>query len=317
MNFCEKKTHIFGPVPSRRLGRSLGIDVVPFKYCSFDCIYCQLGKTTCLTTKRQNFVDPENIIKEVETKLNDDNSIKPDVLTISGSGEPTLCLGLDKIINGLKKISDIPIVVLTNSSLLWQDEVQQEIINADIVIPSLDAGEEKIFKHINRPSSTLDFNKIIEGLISFRKIFQQKIWLEVFLISGVNAIHADVKRISDWVNLIKPDKVQLNTVSRPPAEDFTIPASQKVLEKLKGLFDVEAEIITDFSNIHNQKKFTATKEDVLALIKCRPCSIEDIANGLGIHRNEVLKYIGNLLEINTIKEKRINHNIFYTVTCKK
>lgn len=302
MQKSENINYIFGPVPSRRLGRSLGIDIVPFKTCSFDCIYCQLGRTTCKTMQRDNFINHDTVLKQLAKKLSTSEKNKPDIITLSGSGEPTLCRNLDKLIDGIKNITDIPVAVLTNSSLLMTEDVQQEICCADLVIPSLDAGDEKMFKHINRPVEELSFSEVAEGLISFRKNFKNKIWLEVFLIGGMNAVRADVEKIAEYVRLIKPDKIQLNTVARPPVEDYAFSVKKEVLQKLAKLFDPAAEIVAHFNTTEKEEYFSVTAEDIEALLKRRPCTARDISEGLNLHLNETVKYIEELLKNNRIRK---------------
>ena len=155
------KTYVFGPVPSRRLGRSLGVDLVPFKTCSFDCLYCQLGKTTCRTIERREWAPLDEVIEQVKEKL----SAKPDYITLSGSGEPTLYSRLDEAIDRIKRLTDTPVAVLTNGSLLWMDEVQRQLAAADLVMPSLDAGDETTFQLVNRPHESLHFEQVLSGLI--------------------------------------------------------------------------------------------------------------------------------------------------------
>ena len=171
--------YVFGPVPSRRLGRSLGVDLVPLKTCSYDCIYCQLGRTTCKTIERKEWVPLDAVLNELEGKL----STRPDYITLSGSGEPTLYSRLDEVIERIKSITDIPVAVLTNGSLLWQEDVQQQLAAADLVMPSLDAGDPATFHLVNRPHEALTFEKMLSGLIAFRQHFHGRYWLEVLLLT--------------------------------------------------------------------------------------------------------------------------------------
>ncbi len=169
-------TYIFGPVPSRRLGRSLGVDLVPFKTCSYDCIYCQLGRTTNQTVERREWVPLDAVLAELRGKL----ASQPDYITLSGSGEPTLYSRLDELIDGIRAMTEVPIAVLTNGSLLWQPEVRSKLLRAHLVIPSLDAGDERTFQAIDRPHGTISFKRMLWGLIDFRREYQGQYWLEVF-----------------------------------------------------------------------------------------------------------------------------------------
>jgi len=180
-----ERKYIFGPVPSRRLGRSLGVDLVPYKTCTFDCIYCDLGRTTRKTTSRQSYVPPEEIQGELEFSLSVLEK-KPDYITLSGSGEPTLNTNIGEIIQRIKEITSIPIAILTNSSLFSLDEVRSDLSEADLVLPSLDAITPALFEYINRPALSLKIEEIISGLIQFRKQYRGQIWLEVLFCRGVN-----------------------------------------------------------------------------------------------------------------------------------
>ena len=248
---------IFGPVPSRRLGRSLGVDLVPFKTCTYDCIYCQLGKTTNKTIERKEWVHIDVIMEQLRAKLNS----KPDYITLSGSGEPTLYSRLEELISKIKQITDIPVAVLTNGSLLWMPEVRSALKVADLVVPSLDAGSGHIFQYVNRPVSGVTFDKMLEGLIKFSDEYDGKYWLEVLLIAGVTTTEAEINRLKSFVACIRPDKVQINTVTRPPAEDFAEPVPQKQLQAIAQKIYEKAEVIAGYSGVHKQQDFSACRED--------------------------------------------------------
>ena len=305
----KKQEYIFGPVPSRRLGRSLGIDLVPFKTCTYDCIYCQLGRTTNKTIRRKEWVSLETVIEQLKRKLNS----KPDYITLSGSGEPTLFFGLEELIHRIKDITDIPVAVLTNGSLLFLPEVRSALKFADLVIPSLDAGSNRIFQYANRPHRGITFKKVLDGLAKFRAEYTGKYWLEVFLLAGVTTTEVEISKLANCVNSICPDKVQVNTVTRPPAEDFAERVPEKQLESLATQLYWNSEIIANYSSVHKQQEFTVRREDVLRLVKRRPCSIEDIAAGLGLHRNEVVKYIEELFSEGKVEEKLQNSKLYYKV----
>ena len=302
-----KKEYIFGPVPSRRLGRSLGIDLIPFKTCTYDCIYCQLGRTTNKTIERKEWVPVDCIIEQLSNKLDS----KPDYITLSGSGEPTLYSRLGELIFRIKEITDIPIAVLTNGSLLWMQEVRSALKSADLVIPSLDAGSNYKFQYVNRPHSDITIRKMLEGLVKFREVYTGQYWLEVFLLAGVTTPEMEINRLKTYINSIHPDRVQVNTVIRPPGEDFATRVPEKRLEMIaKELYD-KAEVIADYSNVHKQHDFSVRRKDVLMLLQRRPCSIEDIAAGLGIHRNEVVKYVEELFSEDKIEAEQQNLRLYY------
>ena len=207
---------VFGPVPSRRLGRSLGVDLVPRKTCSFDCVYCQVGRTTRRTVARSVLAPRAEAIKELRNRLQE--GAEADVITLAGSGEPTLHAELGAVIDDIKAISDLPVAVLTNGSLLFDRGVRADCAKADLVLPSLDAGDEATFQAVNRPEPSLTLARVADGLVAFRREFDGPIWLEVFLVEGVNASREQVRKIGEWVETIRPDKVHLNTAVRPTAE---------------------------------------------------------------------------------------------------
>lgn len=303
----NKQEYIFGPVPSRRLGRSLGVDLVPFKTCTYDCIYCQLGGTTNKTVQRKEWIPIESILGQLKVKLDS----KPDYITLSGSGEPTLHSRLDELIAGIKYLTDIPIAVLTNGSLLWLPEVRNALKSADLIVPSLDAGSSPIFQYVNRPHRDITFHKMIEGLVKFRDIYNGQYWLEVFLLAGVTTPEMEINMLRAYIKSIQPDKIQVNTVTRPPAEEFAESVPQKQLQAITETLHENAEVIADFHKVHSYQEFSAKREDVQILLRRRPCSIADIEAGLGLHRNEVVKYIEELRSENKVQMKSQNHTLYY------
>lgn len=303
----KKRECIFGPVPSRRLGRSLGVDLVPFKTCTYDCIYCQLGRTTNKTLQRKEWLPFDEIISQLKEKLH----LKPDYITLSGSGEPTLFLRCGELINKIKEITNIPVAVLTNGSLLWLPEVRKSLLEADVVIPSLDAGSDRLFQYVNRPHQDISFDKMLDGLVKFRNEYEGKYWLEVFLLAGVTTTKMEINRLKTCISSIQPNKVQVNTVTRPPAESFAEPVPKELLESLAAQLFEHSEVIADYRGVHEKQEFTSQRDDVLTLLKRRPCTVEDIASGLGLHRNEVLKYIEELSVQGKIERKQGPAQLYY------
>jgi len=300
---------IFGPVPSRRLGRSLGVDLVPFKTCTYDCIYCQLGRTTCKTMERKEWVPIDGVLEKLNEKL----CTEPDYITLSGSGEPTLFSRLDELIDRIKAMTRVPVAVLTNGSLLWQEDVRNQLMNADLVIPSLDAGDEALFRLVNRPHEEISFEQMFSGLIDFRRGFRGEYWLEVFVIGAYTAVPGELAKVAKCVDRIRPDRVQLNTVTRPPAEEYAVGVSSERLEELASIFRPCAEIIADFRGVHRQAEFVAGREEILQMLRRRPCSIDDIADGLDMHQNEVVKYIEELNAENLLEESLSAEKLYYKV----
>ncbi len=288
---------VFGPVPSRRLGRSLGVDLVPFKVCSYDCIYCQLGRTTRRTIERTEFFPLESILAEVERAV--ESGPGQDVITLSGSGEPTLYSRIGELVPALKRRAGLPVAVLTNGSLFWDPQVRDDLMEADLVLPSLDAGDERLFRYVNRPHPAISFDRMIRGLQDFRKAYRGQIWLEVFLLAGVTGMEAEVRSIAKVARTLAPDRVQLNTVSRPPAEGFAHPVPPERMETLAAAFEGTVEVL-GVARIPARADLPAARsakeERVLELIRRRPCAVEDIASGLGIHPLEALKLAESLVK---------------------
>ncbi|MCA1808335.1 MAG: radical SAM protein [Kiritimatiellia bacterium] len=299
--------HVFGPVPSRRLGRSLGVDLIPFKTCSYDCIYCQLGRTTHKTVERREYVPLSTVLDELRLKL---KQTRPDYVTLSGSGEPTLYEPLGELIRGIRKITRIPLAVLTNGSLLWEPDVQQALLPADLVVPSLDGGDQSAFEYANRPHRKITFEKMTTGLAEFRKQYKGQLWLEVFLLGGVTAIEAEVAKIASIARRLKPDRIQLNTVTRPPAEDFAFPVQPARLRLLRRIFGRSAEVIAEF----RKPASTTGKADehaVLGMLARRPCTLKDISGGLGLHPTQTGKILEHLLTAQSIEERRTEGQAYF------
>ncbi len=299
--------HVFGPVPSRRLGRSLGVDLVPLKTCSYDCIYCQLGRTTRLTVERREYVPLEAVVADLKAGL----ARNPDYVTLSGSGEPTLYSRLGELIGAIKGLTDIPVAVLTNGSLLWDPQVRRDLAGADLLIPSLDAGDPAVFAAVNRPDPSIDFEAMVEGLAAMRREFNGHFWLEVFILDGYTADDAPVEKLVRQVRRIGPERVQLNTVCRPPAEDFATGVSRQQMDEIARRFTPAAEVIADFRGVHQLGEFTAGREEMLDLLRRRPCTAGGIADGLQMHLNAVAKYLEELITRGLVESSRTGGEVYY------
>jgi wyosine [tRNA(Phe)-imidazoG37] synthetase (radical SAM superfamily) len=306
--------YLFGPVPSRRLGISLGIDLVPLKTCTLNCIYCECGKTTNLTLKRKEYVPLKSVKQEISHYLA--HNLKPDYVTFSGSGEPVLNSAVGDVIQFLKiQAPDIPIAVLTNGTLLFRPLVCNEIKDAAVVIPSLDAATDGVFKKINRPHPQLQIDIIIDGLIWFREVCRGQLWLEIFIVPGLNDTQSELTALKQAIEKIAPDQVQLNTLDRPgPVADIRA-ATRTELERVLDFLQLEnASII---AKAPERKGLTSYRADVesaiLETIARRPCTLEDLTKILGRHTNEVNKYLDVLeadQKINVVKEER---GFFYRI----
>ncbi len=301
----DARSVVYGPVPSRRLGRSLGVDLVPLKTCTYDCIYCQLGRTTHKTMRRSRWIDPELAVAQVRDRLASD----PDVIALAGSGEPTLHAGLGEVIAGIRALTDVPVAVITNGSLLGRRTVRHGLAQADIVLPSLDAADAASWEAVNRPHPSLGFDGLVDGMAAFRQGFAGQIWLEVLLLDGLNGTDEHVERLAALAASTSPDRIQLNTVVRPPAESVARPVPASRLESYAALFKPRAEVIAGTPALHEDQEATAA--DVLTLISRRPCTVADTAAGLGVHQNAALKALTVLVERGEARRRDHDGGCFY------
>lgn len=301
--------YVFGPVPSRRLGRSLGIDLVPFKTCTYDCTYCQLGKTTLKTVECGEYVPLDDVLYELERKLGEGKAL--DYLTLSGSGEPTLFSKLGELISCIKGMTETPLAVLTNGSLLWQEDIRSALAAADLVIPSLDVGDGGLFQAVNRPHTEITFERMVDGLIQFARDFSKTLWLEVLLLDGVTAFASEVAKIAKIADEINPDRVQVSTAVRPPSEEFAHCVSREDLIGFAAAFGQKGEIVGEYHTTGSPDPHSSATSDILALLKRRPCSLQDVARGLGIHPAEATKHLNHLISGGAIAGEIKGEVFFY------
>ncbi len=308
----KKFRYLYGPVPSRRLGRSLGIDLVPHKICTYDCVYCQIGKTTKKTLLRKEYVPEQEVLEEVKTFLMGGSS-SVDYLSLSGSGEPTLHSKIRSIIKGIKKITAIPVAVITNGSLLCEVEVREDLLQADVVLPSLDAVSPEVFMKINRSHKKLSIERIIEGMVEFRKIYKGQIWLEILFCKGVNDTSEELQKMKEVLKRIKPNLIHLNTVVRPPSEKWAVPLSQKEMEQIQTFFSKKASIISEFDRHPSYAMERDIKEEILKILRRRPLSLSDLSKGMGIRQNELDKYVKPMVEEGKIRAREFRDSIYYEI----
>ncbi|UCF85407.1 MAG: radical SAM protein [Desulfobacteraceae bacterium] len=283
---------VFGPVPSRRLGLSLGVDLIPPKTCTFDCLYCQVGRTTSKTIEPRSFVPVHEVVEEIGKKL---LKTGPDAITLAGSGEPTLHAELDQVITSVKKITDIPVVLLTNGSIFWKEEVRQRALNADIIMPTLSSACEPTFRKIHRPHPGIDLSNIIEGLKCLRQDYEGQLFLEVVLLAGINDTEKELGGLKTVVDDINPEKIQLNTVVRPPADKRAMSVDRKRLEDIKMSFGEKAEIVAEIPVEGMGKKSDSLACELLDMIKRRPLKPIDISNVLDLSLADVEDLVKGLL----------------------
>jgi wyosine [tRNA(Phe)-imidazoG37] synthetase (radical SAM superfamily) len=304
--------YLYGPVPSRRLGRSLGVDLVTHKICTYNCIYCQIGRTTKKTLLRKEYVPVKDVLEEVELFVKEEFS-PIDYLSLSGSGEPTLHSKIRSIIKGIKEMTTIPVAVITNGSLLWEREVREDLLQADVVLPSLDAVSPEVFTKINRSHKKLSIEKVIEGMVEFRKIYKGQIWLEILLCKGVNDGKNELLKMKRVVERIQPDFIHLNTVIRPPSEDWVKPLSQKEMENIKALFGERASIISEFDRHLTYVTKEDIKDGILRILKRRPLSIWDLSKWMGIPQKELEEEITSLSQEGRIRSRFHGDLIYYEI----
>jgi wyosine [tRNA(Phe)-imidazoG37] synthetase (radical SAM superfamily) len=304
--------YLFGPVNSRRLGLSLGIDLLPPKICNFNCIYCEVGPTTTFTCERKEYTPTADIIAEIDAFRAAGQQARPvDVYTITASGEPTLHTGLGRVIAHLKATVAKPVAVLTNGSLLFREDVRQELQQADIVIPSLDAAREESFRRINRPAQCADLEEIIAGLRLFAAGFRGELWLEILLAKGINDSPADLAALRQALTEIRPARVQLNTVARPPLEQFARPLTEKELTEIRRLLPGNVEIIVDFRTRQREHERSARKAELLEMLQRRPCTESDICEALNLDGQSTARLLRELTENGDIAQSAHQGKIYY------
>lgn len=272
--------YVFGPVPSRRLGQSLGIDPVPLKTCNWNCVYCQLGRTQPLINERKDYFPPEEIINQVKEALEAHKPGEIDWITFVGSGETTLHASIGAMIRQVKVLTKIPVAVITNGSLLYLPEVRQELQEADAVLPTLDAGNERLYRKINRPHPTLTFKRILDGLISFREEYQGKLWIEVMLIKDINDTEVELKRIAAKLKLIGPDEVHLILPDRPPSETWVKPTDEEGLLRAQAIMGDIAKIIHPAAGIFDLSGSEDLVDSIIGIITRHPMKESDLVKTL-------------------------------------
>ncbi|MGD2079409.1 MAG: radical SAM protein [Chloroflexota bacterium] len=272
--------YVFGPVPSRRLGQSLGIDTIPLKTCNWNCVYCQLGRTVPLSNERREYVPRKAILTQVEQALARHGPGEIDWVTFVGSGEPTLHSGLGWLVNQVKKRSEFPVAVITTGSLLYLPEVRQALLAADVVMPSLDAGSAALYRKINRPHPAVTFERLVDGLVAFRHSYQGMLWLEVMLVRGLNDSPEALQDIATVLHRIGPDQVHINLPTRPPAEAWVQPADEKSLLRAQEILGDVALVMHPVEGAYDLGGSDSIPEAVMDIITRHPMRQEEIERTL-------------------------------------
>ncbi len=300
--------HIFGPVPSRRLGLSLGVDLVPLKTCTYNCLYCQVGRTNRQSLKIESFFPVTEIFEELEKKL---QICRPDAITFSGSGEPTLSSDIDRVISFVKERTDTKTVVLTNGSLFWREDVRHRISGADIIMPTLTTVFDETFRLIHEPHADLDLNTIVEGLKSLRRTYKGNLFLEVVLLAGFNDSEKELEGLKSMIDQVSPDKIQLNTVVRPPSDPRAISLDIERLEEIKSLFGEKAEIIAQTPLKHTRGEDDTVNAMILEMAKRRPVRARDVANVCDIPLEEADSLIKGLVVKGALRQQEHESEVYY------
>ena len=304
---------LFGPVPSRRLGLSLGVDLVPLKACTQNCVYCQLGMNAEQSTVRRPYVDIDAVAAELRERIA--GGLVADYITLSGSGEPTLNSEIGKLIDEIKLITDIPVAVITNGTLLSDAKVRFECGKADVVLPSLDAGDEETFLRMNKPASGFSFDGLVEGLERFRAEYSGEIWLEVFFCKGINTSGEQVEKINKIIKRISPDRIQLNTAVRPTADAEAKVVTSQELESIAQVIGSGAEVIADFSRMPTSPStHQISDSEIIKMLKRRPCSLADISAGLKGDMDQLADQLEVLTLSGEVETERRMGKTFYKLS---
>jgi wyosine [tRNA(Phe)-imidazoG37] synthetase (radical SAM superfamily) len=272
--------YVFGPVPSRRLGQSLGIDPIPMKTCNWNCVYCQLGRSSRLDDQRHVYAPPEEIVAEVLAAVAAHGSGAIDWLTFVGSGEPTLHLSLGQMIRELRQRTQIPVAVLTNGSLLDLPEVRRDLAAADAVLPSLDAGSEAVYRRLNRAAKEWSFERLVRGLLAFRAEYAGKLWVEVMLVQGLNDSEEALLDLARVLHQLRPDEVHLNVPVRPPAEPWVVPPAESRLERATEILGQVARVVTPRAPLLQLSGSPNVLETILEVIARHPLAEDEITNAV-------------------------------------
>ena len=297
--------YLFGPVPSRRLGISLGVDVLREKTCTFDCVYCEVGRTTQRTLRRCDYVPKGEVLRELHGYLSSNGTGRglPEVITFSGSGEPTLHARLGEMIAGVKDMTSIPVAVITNSSLLYLPDVRDDVMEADIVLPSLDAVSDKVFRKLNRPEATMKVDLILSGLHLLRQEYRGQMWLEILIVAGYNDSEQELEGLATVARELHVDRVQIHTASRPSPENEVEPASPEVLRHLADTIGSNAQVVGD---IASPQPGTVSGGDltlqVLNVVRKRPGRVKDVSVITGADGDRVAKVLDALTEAGRIRK---------------
>ena len=308
-NMTTRQRYLFGPVPSRRLGRSLGVDLIPFKTCTMDCVYCQLGETTCEVSERGDYVPIQDVVAELEQWKQSDG--RADHITLAGSGEPTLHIYFGDVLRWVRDQTAIPSVLLTNGTLLHDPKVREEAALADKVKVTLSAWDEASFQQIHRPAQGVSFDLLVKGERAFRQIYAGELSVEVFIVDGMNSRVSEVRQIAEMVRSIEPDRIDINTVIRPPAMKGIQAAAPDLLETLAGLFGERASVTASFK----KRGFASMDLDadvIVGLLQRHPATCEQLAAEFNLQEEEMFRLLKHLISSGRLKTEQVGEDIYYS-----
>jgi wyosine [tRNA(Phe)-imidazoG37] synthetase (radical SAM superfamily) len=289
--------YVFGPVPSRRLGQSLGIDTIPLKTCNWNCVYCQLGRTQPLNNERKEHFPSEEIVAEVRQALDAHQPGEIDWVTFVGSGEPLLHERMGWLVRQVKGMTELPVAVITNGSLLYLAEVRQELAAADAVLPSLDAGTAELYRKINRPRPEITFERLVEGMVAFRSEFQGKLWVEVMLVRQLNDTPQALIDIGRVMQRIKPDAIHIGLPDRPPAESWVQPSSEERLMLAMAILGNVAEVVHPAEGTFDLSGYDNPVDAILSIITRHPMREDQLERALSRwSQGQVKKVLADLEE---------------------
>ena len=272
--------YVFGPVPSRRLGQSLGIDTIPLKTCNWNCVYCQLGRSVPLTNERKEYIPSDEILSEVERALTIHKPGEIDWVTFVGSGEPLLHDKMGWLIQQVKKMTKLPVAVITNGSLLYLPEVRQELIAADAVLPTLDAGTADLYRKINRPHPETTFERLVDGLIAFQEEYRGNLWVEIMLVDRLNDTPEALWDIAKILQSVNPDAVHINLPTRPPAETWVKPSHSDSLMGAMAIFGYIAQVVHPAEESFDLSGFDNPVDAIISVITRHPMSQDQLERAL-------------------------------------
>ena len=276
----QKINYVFGPVPSRRLGQSLGIDTIPLKTGNWNCVYCQLGRTMPVTNERKEYFPREEILAEVRQALASHKPGEIDWVTFVGSGEPTLHSSIGWLIQQVKALTELPVAVITNGALLYRPEVRRELMAADAVMPTVDAGTPELYRRINRPHPEVTFERLVSGLIAFRLAYRGKLWPEVMLVRGLNDTEEALRAIADVLGRIGADEIHISLPTRPPAETWVKPPDEEGLMRAQAILGDVARVLHPAQGTFDLSGYDNLTDAVVAIITRHPMSEQDLVQTL-------------------------------------